>query len=278
MRVVLALVALLVSSCARGEASTEEPQAKAGGQGGGGQGGSAGGQGGGGGANSGGGMSGSAGGVSAGGGSGMSGSAGGVSAGGGGGMSGGAGGGGGASGTSGGAAGAGGKAQVFPTVCGEAVENGDVSLECPEGSVIGAVVFAGYGTPTGACGSYHAGKCDAATAASVVFSLCGGRTKCKFKAANSVFGEPCSGTVKEVRAEVQCVACGFSGTQACGPTCTNLQTDPANCGACGAPCDVGDTCQSGSCVCLPPDCNQSCFMGGFDYGNCTVNGCSCGNN
>ena len=37
--------------------------------------------------------------------------------------------------------------------------------------------------------------------------------------------------------------------QFCGSTCTNLQTDPNNCGTCGNACPVGGACSKGECVC-----------------------------
>jgi heterodisulfide reductase subunit C len=32
--------------------------------------------------------------------------------------------------------------------------------------------------------------------------------------------------------------------------CTDLQNDPANCGTCSSACPSGDSCKSGSCVCM----------------------------
>lgn len=39
------------------------------------------------------------------------------------------------------------------------------------------------------------------------------------------------------------------GTQKCGKRCANLQTDAANCGACGAACPGGQVCTQGACGC-----------------------------
>lgn len=39
------------------------------------------------------------------------------------------------------------------------------------------------------------------------------------------------------------------GTSKCGKKCFNLQTDSANCGACGVVCSSGRTCRDGACAC-----------------------------
>jgi len=39
------------------------------------------------------------------------------------------------------------------------------------------------------------------------------------------------------------------GTTRCGKRCANLQSDSANCGACGTACTGGKTCSGGACVC-----------------------------
>lgn len=38
------------------------------------------------------------------------------------------------------------------------------------------------------------------------------------------------------------------GLKRCGRKCVNVQTDTANCGACGKKCDSGETCAQGTCV------------------------------
>ena len=48
------------------------------------------------------------------------------------------------------------------SVCGTADEGASITLTCPEGQIIESVTFASYGTPTGSCGSFEAGDCDAA--------------------------------------------------------------------------------------------------------------------
>lgn len=45
--------------------------------------------------------------------------------------------------------------------------------------------------------------------------------------------------------------CNVYGQTSCGGTCTDLQSDPTNCGACGKVCEIpGDTCAMGTCQCV----------------------------
>ncbi len=78
----------------------------------------------------------------------------------------------------------------------------------------------------------------------------------------------------------QCVC--PAGLALCGTQCTNLATDPANCGACGNPCN-GGTCgtpTAGRCSCPSGKalCNGTCVdltNDELNCGNCNV-GCSDG--
>jgi hypothetical protein len=108
----------------------------------------------------------------------------------------------------GGAPGAGG---TGPHVCGSGAENDDVTLTCPSGQSIDSVVFASYGTPTGACGAFAAGSCNATTSVDVVKALCLGRQSCTIPASNASFGDPCNKTVKKFAVEVACAVGGGAG-------------------------------------------------------------------
>lgn len=90
-------------------------------------------------------------------------------------------------------------------VCGTAAEDASATLTCPSGQVIDSVVFASYGTPTGTCGGFQAGSCDAASSKTTVESLCVGRRSCTVPATNSAFTDPCSRTTKKLAVEVTCV-------------------------------------------------------------------------
>lgn len=89
-------------------------------------------------------------------------------------------------------------------VCGAANENGSANLTCPSGTTISSVRFASYGTPTGSCGSYAAGSCNASTSRVVVEAACLGKTSCSVPANNSTFGDPCRGTAKRLAVEAIC--------------------------------------------------------------------------
>lgn len=54
----------------------------------------------------------------------------------------------------------------------------------------------------------------------------------------------------------------------CGATCTNLQADIANCGACGNVCGSGEFCAAGSCVACSPVCGGACVDLAGDRANC----------
>jgi len=117
--------------------------------------------------------------------------------------------------SAGGMSGAGGAAGH---VCGTGAEDDNVAMACPSGQVITGVVFAGYGTPGGACGTFTAGSCNAADAADVVKALCVGRSTCTIPARNDVFGDPCDKTTKQFAVDVTCGAaadansgCPFAG-------------------------------------------------------------------
>src|SRR5215471_2317424 len=55
--------------------------------------------------------------------------------------------------------------------------------------------------------------------------------------------------------------CADAGLVLCGTRCTNTQSDPSSCGACGHDCgaDGGATCKSGVCSC--PNGLTSCPSG-----------------
>ena len=90
-----------------------------------------------------------------------------------------------------------------------------LSLACSDaGSVVSAVSFASYGTPTGACGSWALGACNAANSTAVVEAACLGRQSCVVWPNTTTFGDPCFGTPKQLAVQLACSAGG--GTAACG--------------------------------------------------------------
>lgn len=112
--------------------------------------------------------------------------------------------------------------------CGVAAENAALTLSCPAGQVLDAVSFASYGTPSGACGAQVPGVCNASSSASVVDSLCRGKSSCTVPANNATFGDPCGGTLKQLSAQMTCRAA------------TTLAPN-------GTTCQAAQDCQSGYC-------------------------------
>jgi hypothetical protein len=100
--------------------------------------------------------------------------------------------------------GSGGAAAGAP-ICGTADEDASVTLTCPDGQIIDSIVFASYGTPSGSCGNFSAGSCDATTSVSSIQTLCAGRSSCTFTASNGTFGDPCHGTTKHLAVQATCV-------------------------------------------------------------------------
>jgi hypothetical protein len=121
--------------------------------------------------------------------------------------------------------------------CATANENASVTLDCGGGRVISQVVFASYGLPTGSCGSFATGNCNASNSVAVVSAACVGQKKCTVNANNATFGDPCAGPTKQLFVEVACAQ--GSGT---GVTCSaNHVNLPATCaaGVCTGTCTTG---------------------------------------
>lgn len=90
-----------------------------------------------------------------------------------------------------------------------APENVNVTLSCPGAAtnVITSIVFADFGLPTGACPSFAVdGSCSAANSTAIVTAACVGKQSCTVFVSDTVFGDPCYGTVKHFSAVAQCAA------------------------------------------------------------------------
>lgn len=93
------------------------------------------------------------------------------------------------------------------TMCGTADEGGSITLTAPPGNAFTAIVFASYGTPNGACGSFTIGGCDAGNSVSICSAILIGNNSGTINANNGVFGDPCGGTFKRLYIEAS-----YSGT------------------------------------------------------------------
>lgn len=80
-----------------------------------------------------------------------------------------------------------------------------MELSCSEGVV--EIVSANYGrTSSNFCGYllWWQLNCRASTSTAKMAELCNGRKSCRVEATNSVFGDPCIGTVKYLEVKHRC--------------------------------------------------------------------------
>jgi hypothetical protein len=84
------------------------------------------------------------------------------------------------------------------TICATAGENGVLTITAPAGYKFTTVNFASYGTPNGSCGSFTTSSCHAANSLSICTAAIVGQTTATINATNTVFGDPCVGTVKRL--------------------------------------------------------------------------------
>ncbi|KDO27909.1 hypothetical protein SPRG_07182 [Saprolegnia parasitica CBS 223.65] len=86
-------------------------------------------------------------------------------------------------------------------------ENGALTLNCGSSMLeISRVIFASYGLPNGSGLGAKFGACYAGSSQSVVTNKCVGKQSCSVAASNSVFGDPCVGTVKRLTVTAECTA------------------------------------------------------------------------
>ncbi len=112
------------------------------------------------------------------------------------------------------------------TLCSTVPENSTAVLKAPSGTIFITVGFASYGTPGGSCSAFTTGACNATTSQPVVESYLLGNKTASIPATNVVFGDPCSGTGKNlyVQATYTQPICGgttpgtISGTTPTGGT------------------------------------------------------------
>eukprot|EP01042_Synura_sphagnicola_P001732 gene1732-2032_t len=89
-------------------------------------------------------------------------------------------------------------------LCGEVTENDYLILTAPVGSILGDVVFASFGTPSGSCGSYNISSCNSPSSVAVVSSYCTGHATCSIPAGNTEFGDDsCYSQLKQLFVEIR---------------------------------------------------------------------------
>jgi hypothetical protein len=79
--------------------------------------------------------------------------------------------------------------------CQSVNEGGSLTLTAPAGKTWQTVNFASYGTAN----SCVQGSCHASNSVSIVTTACFGQSTCTIGANNTVFGDPCGGTVKRLQ-------------------------------------------------------------------------------
>ena len=94
--------------------------------------------------------------------------------------------------------------------CGTQDEGSALSLECIDaGATITSILFASYGTPSGACPKPVEGACNSPSSLTIVQAACVGKNSCKIDVSNGVFGgDPCAGTSKTLSVMAHCSSGG----------------------------------------------------------------------
>jgi hypothetical protein len=100
------------------------------------------------------------------------------------------------------------------TQCGTAAEKTVLTLSAPAGMVFSKVDFASYGNSSGPCPDFVLGSCHAATSQSVVEGFLLGNNSATINASNTIFGDPCSGTLKNLNILATYTAPICAGTDA----------------------------------------------------------------
>lgn len=98
--------------------------------------------------------------------------------------------------------------RVSASLCVDDEERSGIStLACPEGQEISSIEFASWGTSTGKCGEFvESSECHSPLTEVALEHRCVGKQSCDVDthAANGFFGDPCSGTVKTLKAQFTC--------------------------------------------------------------------------
>ncbi|XP_026458949.1 beta-galactosidase 3-like [Papaver somniferum] len=83
--------------------------------------------------------------------------------------------------------------------------NPTLHLSCPKGTIISAIKFASFGTPTGECGSYSVGDCHDSTSLLKVEKVCLNKLECSIALSNRNFNMTlCRSSTKKLTVEAEC--------------------------------------------------------------------------
>ncbi|EGD80794.1 hypothetical protein PTSG_11716 [Salpingoeca rosetta] len=110
------------------------------------------------------------------------------------------------------------RSSVLPEAsCVTVLEGYSQTITCPANTVIAAIPFASYGTPTTTCGQQELGECHATQTASIVKALCLGQSSCTLASNNGVFSDPCLYTYKHLSVQYICAGVTIDSVDTCKP-------------------------------------------------------------
>ena len=143
------------------------------------------------------------------------------------------------------------------SICGCENENSlsvNLNLVAPEGYILGEVLFASYGTPTGDCENEFAiGDCHAPATVSVIESyISDSTTSLSVYPNNQVFGDPCSQINKKLCVEIAIHVTGCMNADACNYN-PEASWDDGTCVSCevlASACGVGTVWDPTSQTCI----------------------------
>ncbi|KAL3754060.1 hypothetical protein ACJRO7_001323 [Eucalyptus globulus] len=91
------------------------------------------------------------------------------------------------------------------TICATTDEKKQLELSCQGGRVMSEIKFASFGEPTGVCGSYARGSCEAPNTLSVIQKQCLGQESCTLDVSENTFGPTgCHQNVYRLAVEATC--------------------------------------------------------------------------
>ncbi|KAK9291163.1 hypothetical protein L1049_009351 [Liquidambar formosana] len=86
-----------------------------------------------------------------------------------------------------------------------AYEENTLELSCQRGRVISEIKFASFGEPTGTCGSFEKGSCEAAKSLSIIEDACISNERCSIDVFEVTFGpSSCNGLIRRLAIEAIC--------------------------------------------------------------------------